>query len=217
MYAMRLTACDLMSVAGGLIILLTIVAAVSASIRTNADEYTRNGVVSLNILNGGFTDGRIQYNSANLPSGPLFEYLKTDVAPFHNVLAMQELNGWTDNDMRRVSEALGYTDFYLCKNCNRYKVGFMTRDTLETLVDISSAGSGAIAIRTSGVVYATLHLSAASGTGRTSQVHSAVDNIVAKYGDEPLLLMGDFNSLSPEDASRYSGNVTCGGRRDSNY
>jgi hypothetical protein len=123
--------------------------------------------VSLNILNGGFTDRRIQYDSRNLPIGPLFEYLKTDVAPFHDVVALQELNGWTDNDMRRVSEALGYRDYYLCKNCNRYKVGFMTRDTLETLVDISTAGSGAIAIRTGGVVYATLHLSAASGTGRT--------------------------------------------------
>jgi hypothetical protein len=61
----------------------------------------------------------------------------------------------------------GFCGGKLCKNCNRYKVGFMTRDTLETLVDISTAGSGAIAIRTGGVVYATLHLSAASGTGRT--------------------------------------------------
>ena len=78
----------------------------------------------------------------------------------------------------------------------------------EVLEDISTAGHGCVAVSIGGIVYVTFHLTPFADKDddktRSLQAHSAVDSVVSKYSDRPLLLMGDTNNLSPEDKDRYA-------------
>ena len=187
--------------------------------RAEDDDYARSGVLTYNILDGGWSDcgrgPRLAVDDDGHASGPLADYVLSAVAPYHDVVAFQELKNWSEDDMRRVARAFNYSASYLCRNCDIYHVGFMARAEIEVLEDISTAGHGAIAARIDGVVYVNFHLTpVADSIGRefrTAQADSVVEDIVSKYADEPLLLMGDTNNPSPLDAARYNDTLVCAG------
>jgi len=187
----------------------------------------RFGVWTYNILDGGFTDDggfgpRTIYDSAtNTTTGAFSDVILEMISPYYEVLAMQELLDWVEDDvvvnattgevhpgMRSLTSAWGYSDYYLCKNCDSYRVGFMSKSPIDVLEDFDSGGHGAIAIRVDGIVYVTFHLTPFADTSdnmiRLGQVDSVVENVINKYRDEPLLAMGDMNNPSPLDSPRYS-------------
>jgi len=70
-----------------------------------------------------------------------------------------------------------------------------------------------IAARIDGIVYVNTHLTPFSNDPDTSNrragAKAIVDRIVKKYEDEPLLVMGDHNNVSPEDKNRYDVDFLC--------
>ncbi|GMH91329.1 hypothetical protein TL16_g12025 [Triparma laevis f. inornata] len=186
------------------------------------DNYERRGVLTYNILDGGWSDegqGPRLVLANGTASGPFANYILSNVSPYNNVVAFQELLNWSEDDMKSVTEAFGYSEHYLCQNCDGYHVGFMSRSKIEVLKDISTGGHGAIAARIDGIVYVTFHLTPFTDTEenqeRLAQVDSVVKEIISKYSDEPLLLMGDTNNPSPLDLIRYDDTTVC--ENDSNY
>ena len=126
--------------------------------------------------------------------------------------------------MINLTKAFGYTHHYLCQNCSAYNVGFMSKKPIEMLEDISLidlpgvveggfGGHGVIAARIDGIVYVNTHLTPFSNDPDTSNrragAKAIVDRIVKKYEEEPLLVMGDHNNVSPEDKNRYDVDFLC--------
>lgn len=84
---------------------------------------------------------------------------------------------------------------------------------LPGVVEGGFGGHGVIAARIDGIVYVNTHLTPFSNDPDTSNrragAKAIVDRIVKKYEDEPLLVMGDHNNVSPEDKNRYDVDFLC--------
>lgn len=83
-------------------------------------NYEGNGVFTYNILDGGFSDEgfgpRIGMSEDGTISGSFVDYINQDVSPFYDVLSMQELLNWVEEDvdltppgMINLTKAFGYT------------------------------------------------------------------------------------------------------------
>jgi endonuclease/exonuclease/phosphatase family metal-dependent hydrolase len=122
----------------------------------------------------------------------------------YDVVGLNELNGWDQSpDIHELGRRWGYpyTDILEVKHSS-YLVGLLSRHPLERKAAVGVPfHHGALHVIVLGVHYIVVHLTPASAVERRKEAAYLAEMIVAI--SEPLLVMGDLNTLSPLDAEAH--------------
>lgn len=117
-----------------------------------------------------------------------------------DILGLSELNHWDQNNFQKLKSfqkevGLDYTAF--CKSKNGYHVGLFSKYPIEnTITDNENFRNGAVFARVQGMKVIVAHLTPKTENERLLEV----DVVDANVADgEKAVLMGDMNSLSPQD------------------
>lgn len=144
-----------------------------------------------------------------------------------DVMALQELWGWSEGQLRALGERYGHPYVAInAKTDDNYHIGITSKYPIEEIEPISEQVShGAVRVRIRGIDFVTLHLwpmsaaptpaqgsayspTAADGNAyRLEEINRILDRTIGKYPGRKIWFMaGDFNACSPLDADAYAGN-----------
>ncbi|MFP4091613.1 MAG: endonuclease/exonuclease/phosphatase family protein [Cyclobacteriaceae bacterium] len=156
-------------------------------------------VISYNIYKG-FTNEAEE----DLPSGDerkqlISEWLQ-EVKP--DVVAFQELNGYTYQKLEQESRAWKHPHTSVLYGKSDFRVGISSRHPIEVQAQIfQDMWHGLLHVSTGGVEVIVTHFSPFEYQKRHQEVDIALQQLQeARQRGKELLLMGDLNSLSPDDA-----------------
>lgn len=133
-----------------------------------------------------------------------------------DVVALMELNGYDEARLRREAVAWGHAHAVLLKT-DGYPTGLTSRAPIEDAQRvIDGFHHGVIRARTYGIVFHVLHLSPLDDRVRLREASQVLDGHAPKQGrplagalasqrEGPVVLIGDFNALSPADRAWYDG------------
>jgi exodeoxyribonuclease III len=129
-----------------------------------------------------------------------------------DVVALQELNGITEDQLATIAHAWGHAYIKICTGASNYKVGITSKTPLSEIRVHEERDKdrpflhGLLATRTSGVGFVVLHhnpFATASRLKEQKHILNEVDNLKKTGGY--VIVLGDFNSRSkldmPEDVS----------------
>ena len=161
-------------------------------------------VMSYNIMESGFADesGRYDPVGDRVP-GNLTNFMAS-LSPFVDVLDLIETSAWSAHGNNRhpgyieIAEAWGYSHVHVRGNC-----AIMSHNLLE-IVDEPSEGDSTIVARVKNTTFIITSMSSISYENKYKDFEAMAKYVMANYKDEPLILMGDLNSLSPLDKARYN-------------
>lgn len=149
-------------------------------------------IVQYNVLDGCRTDERYAM---------LFNWLKErdyDIAGFN------EMNDWTEAEFQREMEKLGmpYTVLYRMES-SRFSIGIASKWPIENIymTDEAPFHHGLLHVKIQEIHFLVTHLSPFESTIREKEATEIADYIQSIH--EPLMLMGDLNTLSPLDQDYY--------------
>lgn len=158
----------------------------------NSDHQRSLKVLSYNILEG-FSGDSIKLKGFS-------DWVMT-VNP--DVIALQEVNHYTQGELEKLAHRLGYSYAVLLREkgyppalLSRYPITHVQRVTDNML-------HGFLYAKIQGHHFVVLHLNPFSYEKRNIEIDLVLSHLAAIQKKEPVLIMGDFNSLSPEDSSFY--------------
>jgi endonuclease/exonuclease/phosphatase family metal-dependent hydrolase len=155
-------------------------------------------VLQMNIDEGGGSPARVE---------SVLDWLKKQYA---DVIGFCELNGWdrtVAGDVASYMEVhashIGFPNSYLFKTQSPYYLGIMSIFPINILYVNDNPDDferGMIHAKIKDVNYIVVHLNAHDSEKREAEV-ALVLKIALAVGNEPVLIMGDLNTLSPLDQS----------------
>lgn len=152
-------------------------------------------IVQYNILDGCRTEERYA-----MP----FDWLKQQD---YDIAGFNEMNDWTEAEFQREMEKLGmsYTFLYQMKT-SPYFIGIASKFPIEKIhkTDEAPFHHGLLHVKIQQIHFLVTHLSPFESTVREKETAEIADYIQAIH--EPLMLMGDLNTLSPLDQDYYVNN-----------
>ena len=89
----------------------------------------------------------------------------------------------------------------------------MSKTPIEVLSDgVCNGGHGCVVAKIGEIVHVVYHLTpfGSDPAEREAEAASIVKEVVLRYPAEQLLMMGDHNQVSPQDAVRYDEETLCG-------
>ena len=167
-------------------------------------------IMSYNIMDSGFADesGRYDPVGDRIP-GNLSAFMVAQ-APFVDVLGLVETASWADHDTSAhpgfpsIAKSWGYEYVHVRSNC-----AIMSHAPL-TVVDEPGVGRSTIVARVLNTTFVVTSMAASSYRDKYQEFEALGEYVRDKYEDEPLVLMGDLNAVSPLDARRYNETRLCG-------
>ena len=171
-------------------------------------------IMSYNIMDSGFADESGRYDPVGdrvtkNGTGNLTNFMRSQ-SPFVDVLGIVETGAWTANGSAnhpgylQIARDWGYQHVHVRGNC-----AIMSHAAL-TVVDEPNVGLSTIVARVQNTTFIVTSMSSLSSATKYEAFKSMADYVMANYAQEPLIVMGDLNSVSPQDAARYNETLLCG-------
>ena len=171
-------------------------------------------IMSYNIMDSGFADDSSDYDPVgDRVPGNLTNFAKHGISPFYDVLGIIETSCWSEDGVDRynnthqnvsaIATSWGYEHYHLRDN-----IALFSHEPIN-LLDKPSVGYNTIVAEIKGVNYIVSSFSSISYESKHEEFTS-MGEYVMKYKDKPLILMGDMNSISPQDEHRYNETLLCG-------
>lgn len=123
-----------------------------------------------------------------------------------DVVALQELNGYTIDKLQEDARAWGHPYVQLCQVKSGYHLGLTSREPIGNvhLVLVKGVSKGILHGQTCGIDFFVLHLAARPEDVRLRETAVVLPEIrKIQSADRPSVLLGDFNSPSRLDAAYY--------------
>ncbi|MDF2658012.1 MAG: hypothetical protein K0Q94_803 [Paenibacillus sp.] len=124
-------------------------------------------------------------------------------AGVYDVIGLNELNGWSPERLAFHASRWGYSHSYLYETrVSPYYVGIVSKHPLQ-LVGLTEKPfhHGLLHVKANGVHFLITHLCSSDSMEREREA-DYIANTVSRIS-EPLLVMGDLNTLSPHDDGYY--------------
>lgn len=122
-----------------------------------------------------------------------------------DVVGLNEVNDWTEEDLRKQAKKWGYNYSFLFEMyTSPYFVGVMAKSPIQ-LMELTEAKPfhhGLLHVYIHGIHFFITHLSPQSREVRKEEAKEIVRR-ARQYLDEPVVVMGDLNMLSPLDDRFY--------------
>ncbi|KNC48960.1 beta-hexosaminidase [Thecamonas trahens ATCC 50062] len=120
-----------------------------------------------------------------------------------DVLGLCELNQWEASMGTRAAE-MGFPFYHIMPIPSGYHLGIMATRPISVVAELRQPGKpfqrGALHVRIEGIHYVVVHLHAHDAGARLAEVEALTTHLAATLADTaPLVVMGDFNTLSPDD------------------
>jgi len=147
--------------------------------------------IQYNVLDGGHDHDRFRQ---------IGEWLSRQSC---NVAGFNELNGWSGEQLAEQAAVWGHSHCFVYeKQTSPYRIGITADSPIEWLGNVDTGFEhGLLHVRIGGIHYLITHLSSADSTKREQE--AAMITQWVEGIDEPLVVMGDLNTLSPYDHSVY--------------
>ncbi|MCJ7842751.1 endonuclease/exonuclease/phosphatase family protein [Lederbergia sp. NSJ-179] len=149
-------------------------------------------IVQYNILDGCRTTERYTL---------LFNWLKQQE---YDIAGFNEMNDWTEEEFQREMEKLGmpYTLLYRMES-SPYSIGIASKFPIKKVYATNAPPfhHGLLHVKIQQIHFLVTHLSPFESTIREKETAEIADYIQSIH--EPLMLMGDLNTLSPLDQDDY--------------
>ena len=121
-----------------------------------------------------------------------------------DVIAFQEFNGISKAQMVLMAKAMGYSYTVLQKRAG-FPLALMSKYPITDVVKVTEGMQhGMLYAKTAGYHIMVTHLDPKTYEKRIIEVDTLLKYINLIPKDEPLILMGDFNNMSPLDKSDYN-------------
>lgn len=150
-------------------------------------------ILQYNVLNGCAQQER--FNKFN-------DWIKKQT---YDVIGFNELNGWTNEKLKEYAIKWGYQYSYLFEmNSSPYRIGVIAKTSIQLIEATESLfHHGLLHVKISGNHFLLSHFSPHSNAHREKEASEIVKRI-EKLHHEPVIVMGDLNTLSPLDNSYYN-------------
>jgi exodeoxyribonuclease-3 len=170
---------------------------------TNFAQNKRLRVITYNILEGMKLD-----TSAGKPN---FVNWVKQMGP--DVLAMQEVTGFTQASLEKLAQSYGHPYAVLLIEGEKYPVALTSRYPIVNVQKVSdNMDRGFIMARIKDLNVVCLHFTPFDYRKRAQEVDLLLAHIDAQLPKQRWMIMGDFNTVSPADSAMYSD-----GRMAANY
>ncbi|WP_164667737.1 endonuclease/exonuclease/phosphatase family protein [Virgibacillus doumboii] len=121
-----------------------------------------------------------------------------------DVVGFNELNDWTSGEFDEEMKKIGFSYSYLFEaELSPYYVGIAAKDPIEVIgcVEDEPIYHGLLQVRIKGIHFLISHLTPFESKSREKETEYIADCV--RSITEPVVVMGDFNTLSPHDAAFY--------------
>ncbi|QIH32777.1 endonuclease/exonuclease/phosphatase family protein [Sphingobacterium sp. DR205] len=174
-------------------IVIAIIMAVNLGV-ANAQETLK--IVSYNVLYG------LKKDSANIDR---FVKFTKDWKP--DVIALEEMNGYTQKTLEQLGHEIGH-DYVLQSKEEGFPVAITSKYPLVNFRKVTeNMWHSYIYAKIKGVHFFVIHFSPFSYEKRLKEVTDILAQVNEIPGNEPILIMGDFNSLDISDKDQYGKEV----------
>lgn len=182
-----------------LILMLAFLLMISASFKQERKSFS---VITYNVWNGLGNETQRKNTFAQWANAQ-----KADV------IAFQELNHFTQASFSAWAKTWGHKYAAILKE-DGYPVGISSRYPIANVYkQVHGLHHGYLYAEIKGVSFLVLHLSPFSRVKRLEEANSIIQLLKEKKKHQRIIVLGDFNSLSPHDSTIYAGT----GLRDSMY
>jgi len=174
--------------------------AVLSTIKLGAPHF---GIISYNILEGFTNSPSGRFPAGNERQAAVSDWL-AEQAPA--IVGFQELNGYTEERLAEESRVWGHGYAATVKE-GGYIVGLTSREPIAVIERrLEGMHHGSLHARTMGIDCFVVHLSPFSYEHRQREAIMIVQRVKKSLeAKRPVIVMGDFNSLSPQDIDGYEG------------
>jgi|AGTN01.1.fsa_nt_gi Exonuclease III len=124
-----------------------------------------------------------------------------------DIVATQEMNGWTQKTLEELAGAYGHP-YALQSKEEGFPVSLSAKTPFSNFKKVTeNMWHAYIYAKVKGIHIFVIHFSPFSYKKRLEEVQNIVTQVKELPQDEPILIMGDFNSLSAADKAHYGDNV----------
>lgn len=156
-------------------------------------------ILSYNVLYG------LQEDSVNIDR---YVALVNELQP--DIVATQEMNGWKQKTLEELAGRYGHP-YALQSKEEGFPVALTTRTPMVNFKKVTeNMWHSYIYAKVRGIHLFVIHFSPFSYQKRLEEVANIIAQTQEIPKDEPILIMGDFNSLSGSDSGEYGENVLSG-------
>ena len=165
-------------------------------VQGQSQEHNRIKILSYNVLYG------LQKDSTNIDNyKKLIDKLKPDI------VATQEMNGWTQKSLELLAHSYGHP-YALQSKEDGFPVALTSRYPLVNFKKITeNMWHSFIYAKVEGLHIFVIHFSPFSYVKRLEEVETIIAHTYEIPSTEPILIMGDFNSLFGDDAKNYGDKI----------
>ncbi|MGI9455719.1 MAG: endonuclease/exonuclease/phosphatase family protein [Aeoliella sp.] len=173
------------------------------------DESARSAGQPLRVISYNVLEGFRGNASGRFPAGEerrqLVSAWLSEQKP--DVIAFQELNGYTEQRLQKEAGAWKHAHAATLKD-NGYIVGLTSRYPIEVVERLMPGmHHGMLHCRTAGIDCFVVHLSPFKFRHRQREAQLIAERVKrALDANRPVIVLGDFNALSPADRSNYDDN-----------
>jgi|SRR5690625_2411763 len=149
-------------------------------------------ILQFNVLDGCREDTRYE---------KMFDWLKRQNA---DVIAFNELNGWNKKEFNNEMTKLDLPHSHLFEmESSPYFVGIASKHPIEMIEEIEDYPTyhGLLHVKINNVHFFIVHLTPFESTEREKETKRIIE--LTKDIEEPVIVLGDFNTLSPLDKDQY--------------
>lgn len=123
-----------------------------------------------------------------------------------DVIALQEVNHYSHADIEKLAQEMGYPYAVLLKE-KGYPTGLISKYPISNIKRVTDGlVHGYIYGQIKDYHFIVLHLNPLSYEKRQAEIACVLDDAKSLPKKSKVLMMGDFNSLSPQDSSAYNSN-----------
>lgn len=184
-----------MTIAVAVLLSLFCTASADDESKTKPDSKAKLRVLTYNVL-VGFKDDDKRHENA----------VAWIAAQKPDVVALQELNNYTEEKLEEDARAWGHRHVQLCKVKSGYHLGLTSRKPIKNVHPVTREGlvHGFIHGQTGGIDFFVLHLAPRPEDIRLPETKIVLEEIrKIQSDDRPTILLGDFNSPSRSDDGYY--------------
>ena len=122
-----------------------------------------------------------------------------------DVVAFQEMNGYTRDRLRREAKAWGHSHAVMLKE-RGYPTAVTSRYPIQVIErKLAGMHHGLMRVRTGGIDFVVVHLWPFKGAARMREVRAALSMYAnAREARRPCIMLGDFNAVAASDVPTYS-------------
>ncbi len=158
-------------------------------------------VISYNILEGFANEASERYPAGSERQARVSQWLAEQTP---DIVALQELNGYSEARLAKESQAWGHGHAATVKE-KGYIVGLTSREPIEVVErHLEGMHHGVLHARTMGIDCFVVHLSPFRFEHRQREAAMILQRVKeAESAGRPVLVLGDFNAFSPLDRSEH--------------